>query len=357
MQSESGKYLLILITIFLNVQLRAQDYQKELGDLYNSRNFDEVIIKAKEYLKSDSTNPGLNLVIGRALVDKGFFNEGLLYLQKIVENNKNKNWMRAWAMNYLGRVQFLLGDKLKSKQYLVDCINLNATKNVTRQSKLMLINFGFDDFYSNFEIIESKHFTFYFQPQTIVNNKIEFIDLREKAYLENNNFFEVSIPKKIDFFIWNENLDAVQLGLKELGFAIPEFCVIHSRANQTHGHEITHVITHYLANDQIKTRFINEGIAVCFDLSNNNRLEIINKQKAKDSIQVKVSINEAWANPKTYPKWVYYPLAGEFVFRIFDRWGKDKIIHLIKNQTYENALLIYGEELNTIISELKNEIN
>jgi hypothetical protein len=62
-------------------------------------------------------------------------------------------------------------------------------------------------------------------------------------------------------------------------------------------------------------------------------------------------------NPKAYPEWVYYPLAGEFVFRILDKWGKDKLIDLIKNQTYENALLIYGEELNAIISELENEIN
>ncbi len=351
------KIICFLSAILLNVLILAQDYQKVLGDLYNSGKIDEVLIKAKEYIKSDSANAQLNLILGRALVDKGLFSEGLPYLQKVVNNNKNKNWMRAWGMNYLGRIYLMRGDKSISKQYFIDCINLNATKNVTRLSKLMLVNLGYDDFYSNFETIESKHITFHFQPNSVVTNKAEFIDLRENAFIEINNFFEVKIPKKIEFFVWNSNHDAKEIGLRELGFAIPQFCIIHSMANQTLGHELTHIISNYISDKKIETKFIKEGVAVCFDLSKENKLQIAKKLKETDSVEIKVSIKKAWKDSKAYPEWVYYSLAGEFVHRLLDRWGKEKLIELLKNQTYENALSIYGDELNKIINELENEIN
>jgi len=346
-----------VFALLLNISIFAQNHDKELRDLYYSAQFNQLIQVSAEYLESDSLNPVFNLWHGEGLVELGFFNKGKPYVQKAIEYIGDNDSRKAWALNYLARIEFLTQNKLKAKQLFIDCIASNTSPKAIESSKFLLVELGLHDFYSDFEVVESEHITFHFQPNSIVNNKDEFVELREKAFQKISEFFGVKIPKKIDFIIWNSNEDAKKLGIKSLGYANAKFCVIHSRSNQTRGHEITHVITHYLANDQIKTRFINEGIAVCFDLSNNNRLEIINNQKEKDSTQVIVSIKEAWTNPKAYPEWVYYPLAGEFVFRILDKWGKNKLIDLIKNQTYENALLIYGEELNAIISELENEIN
>lgn len=350
-------FIYIFIILIFNYSIFAQNLEKELDELYVSGKYDEVIVKVNELLVSQPENSNLNLLLGRSYVDKGLFNEGEVYLLNVCENPNSKIWMKAWAMNYLGRINYLKGNRFLAKKYFIDCINLNATKNVTNASKNLLIVSGLDDFYLNFEVVESEHITFHFQPNSIGIKKDEFVELREKAFQKISEFFGVKIPKKIDFIVWDSNEDARKLGIKSLGHAEPKFCVIHSRSNQTLGHEITHVITQYLAYDQIKTRLINEGIAVCFDLSNNNRLDIIDKQKENDSTQVIVSIKKAWNNSKAYPEWVYYPLAGELVFRMLNKWGKDKLLELLINQTYENALSIYGDELNTIISELENEIN
>ncbi len=346
-----------VLALLLNISIFAQNHDKELRDLYYSGKFNELVKISAEYLKSDSLNPIINLWYGEGLVELGFFNEAKPFVQKAIENIEDNDGRKAWAINYLARIEFLNQNKFKAKQLFLDCINTDSNSKAWESAKYLLVELGLDDYYSDFEMVESEHIIFHFQPNSIVPDKEQFVESREKAFQKISEFFGVKIPKKIDFIVWNSNEDAKKLGIKSLGYASPKFCVIHSRSNQTRGHEITHIITHYLSNDQIKTRFINEGTAVCCDLSNNNRLEIIKKQKETDSTQVVVSIKEAWTNPRAYPEWVYYPLAGEFVFRILDRWGKDELFELLKNQTYENALLIYGEELNTIISELENEIN
>jgi hypothetical protein len=350
------RYFFILL-IFLGNYIFGQNYDKGLRDLYYSEKFNELVKISAEYLKSDSLNPALNLWYGESLVELGFVNEAKPFVQKAIENIEDNDGRKAWAINYLARIAFLNQNKLKAKQLFLDCIDTDSNTRSKESAKYLLVELGLDDYYSDFEVVESEHIVFHFQPNSIVPAKEQFIESREKAFQKISEFFGVKIPKKIDFIVWNSNEDAKNLGIKLLGYANPKFCLIHSLSNQTDGHEITHVITHYLSNDQIRTRFINEGIAVRFNLSNGDRLKIIKKLKEKDSTNIVVSIKDAWNNTLQYPNWVYYPLAGEFVNRLLLKWGKDKLIQLLGNQTYENALLIYGEELNTIISELENEIN
>lgn len=235
----------ILLSFMFSYSIFAQINDKELSIQYNSGEFDSVIANATKLLLIEPENPTLNLLLGRSLVEKGLLSDAEPYLLKVIENSESKTWMKAWGMNYFARIQFLLGDKLKSKQYLINCVKLNATNNVTKSSKGMLINLGLDDFYSDFKAVETEHFIFYFQSQTVVTKIEDFIEIREKA----------------------------------------------------------------------------------------------------------------WKDARSYPDWVYYPLAGEFICRIIDKWGKEKLIELLKNQTYENAVSIYGDKLDAIISELESEIN
>lgn len=348
---------LLFVLLVSSSQIIPQNHLKELNELYASGRFDETISKAKELLFSDSTNSELNLIVGRSFVDKRNFVEGQFYLLKVCADSLCPKWMSAWAMNYLGRIEFFKDNLSKSKVYINKSIILNATKNVTNSSKNLLKILALDSLYSEFEIVETDNIRFYFQPNSLIEQKENFCKLREEALKTLKEYFETELPKKIDFIVWNSNEDAIEVGINQLGFARPEFCVIHSRTNQTIGHELTHVITFYLAANLVKTRFINEGIAVCFDQSNNDRPKIMQEQKVKESPMITFSIKDAWNNPNIYPEWVYYPLAGEFIKRILDKWGKEKLVRLLKNQTYENALLIYGEELIETISEFENEIN
>lgn len=348
---------LIAILFVIASSLLAQDIQKELSDLYNQKNYDELFKRTDEFLQKDPNDPTANLIKGRALVDMGKFNEGRPFIENAIRHDNNQSWKKAWGLNYLGLINFMNGNQKEAKANFEDCLLMNATKNVSKTAKNILLFFGLDQHYDNWKIVESEKYIFHFPPNTEIENIDSFINAREEAFKSVNDFFNVTIPKKIDFIAWNNNEDARVIGIPQLGFSKPEYCLIHSRYNQTLGHEITHIISHYYSESIIKSRFINEGISVAFDLTNEDKLKSAQKLKLEDNFKGTISILEAWNNPKKYSEWVYYPFAGEFIKRLLEKGGKDNFLKLVSNQTYESAKKIYGIELVEVINDLEEDIN
>ena len=325
---------------------------QELGKLYMSGKYDQVIAEANELLKSDPENLDYKVILGRALADIGSYTEAIPHLQFAVDNDIS--WRKAWGLGYLGTCYYMLSEYEKSESALRSCINLNATKNATNYSARRVALLGYDEFYKSWTIKESKNIRFHFQNMN--DDEIQrYIESRENAFEEINTFFESSLPKKIDFFVWDSRDDAKRIVHADLGFAEPPCCIIHSHFNQTRGHELTHVISNYTSVISAKTRFINEGTAVCFDQSNQNRLN-----KVKNWIRTngkKVEIKDIWENGREYSEGILYPLAGLFVQELIEEYGKDKFLEFFKNQTYENAQLVYGMDLFVFIKDFENKIN
>ncbi|RIJ47971.1 tetratricopeptide repeat protein [Maribellus luteus] len=326
--------------------------EQELGDLYRSGKLDQVINKANEFLKSDPENLTYHLVLGRALTDIGNYKEAITPLQFVRE--RDSSWKKAWALGYLGTCYYMLSDYEKSESALRSCIDLNATENATKFSSRSIAIFRYDEFFKSWTIKESKNIRFHFQNMNEEEIK-QYVELRENAFNEINQFFESTLPKKVDFFVWNSRDDAKRILHNDLGFANPTLCIIHSYFKQTEGHELTHVISNYTSAIAEKTNFINEGTAVCFDQSGQDRLKRIkNWIKANDQ---KIEIKDYWKNGKEYSYEILYPLAGLFVQELIEKYGKEKFLEFFKDQTYENAQLVYGKELFMFIKEFENKIN
>lgn len=348
MKSKLTIFLLFICFIVNGQSLKEQ----ELSNLYTSKKLDQVIDKANEYLKSDPDNLHYKLILGRALTEIENYNEAIPYLQFAVDNDNS--WRKAWGLGYLGICYYMLSDFEKSESALRSCVNLNATKNATDFSASIIGTLGYDEFYKSWTIKESKNFRFHFQNMSDHQIKL-YIESREDAFKEIIKFFESSLPKKVDFFVWNSRDDARRILHKNLGFANAPCCIIHSYFQQTKGHEITHVISHYTSVIAKTTRFINEGTAVCFDQTNQYRLN-----KVKSWIRTnekKIEIKDIWENGREYSEEILYPLAGVFVKELIERFGKEKFLEFFKNQTYENAQLVYGMELFMFIKEFENKIN
>lgn len=205
--------------------------------------------------------------------------------------------------------------------------------------------------------VETANFIIYYQPNTIVPDKNKFAEGHEKAFEIINKTFQSKLPKKITMLVWNSDDDARKYGVAQLGFANPEKCFVFKRANQTVGHEITHVISYYVSENPQRNRFVNEGIATAFNLSRDNKLETARKIKKEQNYIQPISIKEAWNNPDKYPEWVYYSLAGEFIQRLIKSNGINKFLQLAGNQSYENAKNIYGSDLDIVIDHLEKQIN
>lgn len=227
-------------------------------------------------------------------------------------------------------------------------------KNPTNYAYGLTLLFGYNAFYDNWKIVESDHFRFYFQDMTDADIE-KYVQLREQAYNRINDFFNSSLPKKIDFFVWNSRDDAKNLLKTDLGFAKPVVCIVHSYYQQTIGHEMTHVISDYTSKILNKTRFINEGTAVCFDQSGHNKMLLVQEWIKKNNKLI--VIKDLWANLENYPDELVYPVSGLFVKVLIDNFGRDKFLDFFKSQTYENAKLVFGENLDIVIKAFEKEIN
>lgn len=349
------KTIFSFILVCFSLILFGQNSQvEELGKLYMSGDMDQTINKANEFLKDSPNNIDFKLILGRALTDKGNYKEAFPHLDYTVKNDKYNSWQKAWALNYLGTCYFMMQKYDDSRNSFNDCIKLNATKSATNDAYGKTVFFGIHEFYKGWKIVETDNFRFHFQNRNEAEIK-EYTLSREKAFKEINGFFKSTLPKKIDFVVWESREDAKKLMGANLGFAKPPFCLVHTLFIQTVGHEMTHVISNYTSEISNKTRFINEGTAVCFDLSSQDRLKQVKTWISANNKPI--GIKDYWENGDNYSEEILYPLSGLFVKALLDNFGKEKYLEFFKNQTYENAKVVFGSKLDILIQEFEKMIN
>lgn len=344
-------FLLLVICILSYGQ---SNKMEELGKLYMSGNYEETIKRAKEYLIDDKENIDYIILLGRALTDYGEFKEAIHHLEYTVENDPHNSWRKAWALGYLGSCHYMLSDYEQSEKSLKACIDLNATKNATNYAYKRFLQFGYDKSFNDWKITESDNIRFHFQKMSESDMQL-YVNSREEAFQQINEFFNCELPKKIDLFVWDSRDDAKKILRADLGFADPNYCVIHSYFKQTRGHEITHVISNYLAKNMVKTGLINEGTSVCFDLSNQDKESFVTEWIEKNDEKIK--IKDIWMNWKKYPDELTYPLSGTFVKQLIDTFGKEKFLEFFVDQRYENAKEVFGSEIDVLIEDFEKKFN
>ncbi len=347
----------ILTTIFVLtsfISFGQDTITANLWKSYTEQKFNYVIENATPLLQKDPGNIDLNLMLGRSYSDIGNFKKAIPYLEETVKKDTANTWCKPWALAYLGTCYFMEQKYDASKKNLNECINLNILKNPTNYAYGLTLLFGYNAFYDNWKIVESDHFRFHFQKMTDADIE-KYVLLREQAYNLINDFFNNSLPKKIDFFVWNSRDDAKALLKTDLGFAKPTVCVVHSYYQQTIGHEMTHVISEYTSTNLNKTRFINEGTAVYFDQSGYDKMLLV-KEWVKNNNKI-IIIKDLWAGQGGYPDELVYPVSGLFVKKLVDNFGRDKFLDFFKNQTYENAKLVFGENIDLVIKAFEKEMN
>lgn len=350
------KLFIILIVLFVTQtgfgQEKINSSQKdEISNAFKSKNFPKVIELCNEKLKSDSTDVNSLLGIGRAYAGLNEFNLAIPYLLK-VKKNATESWQLAWSLVDLITSYYSTGQIKEAKEYYNKALRIKGTKSSESSLKNLGLLCGFDSFYEKWETVEKDNITFHFQKPSSIGKLDDYMKERELAFSNINSFFSSEMPKKIDFFVWESSAAAEKILHSSLGFTIPQNCVSHNRPNQTTGHEIAHSISFWNVKNNVRTRLINEGIGVYFDQTNSNRME----QSKKVAIDVKIDIKDMWINEKSYTELILYPVAGAWVGTLI-LYDKIKFLELSKNQTYENALIIYGDELNSMIEEFNNRVN
>ena len=345
-----------LTILFFSTFSFAQNFDR-ISMLYNERKYEQVIEEVNDLFKEGS-EPSVEILslLGRAYVDIGKPKEAFPHLRNVIENsNKVPKWMHAWSLYYLSKAFAGIGELDSAKQYLQKVIETNATKNVVQAAKMNFVDLGLSPIFDKWHIKETANFKFYFPKNTKVKDIDAFAKDRQEAFDSINTFFNAKILKKIDFYVWNKAIDYDRRNSRKSGFAIPEFSIIHTRYFQTRGHEMTHVISYHSVESKHIIPFINEGVATYFDLSNRDKMNMAKKART----ECNVPIIKMWERKDTFrniEQGQAYSIAAAFVGKLLNMEGKDKFMQLLANQTYENAMVIYGEKLAAIIEEFEEEL-
>jgi hypothetical protein len=204
--------------------------------------------------------------------------------------------------------------------------------------------------------IERNNIIYYFQG-TGVKGASVFTDMHEDAYNTLSKVFNPQLPQKLRFFVWTDHTVAQQKLGKPLGFTVSEECVCFIRTNQSLGHEMTHALSYWAGGIPPTTfsRFVNEGVAVAFDLNGNDKIGTAKAALAGKNVS---SVTDFWSGSlQSAPEEVFYPVAGAFIEFLYNQNMPEQFNALLKKQTMENAQSIYGQErLDALIKEFDSRV-
>ncbi len=208
-------------------------------------------------------------------------------------------------------------------------------------------------------VIERDNMTYYFQGTGVKAASI-YTDLHEEAYDKLEAIFNPTLPRKLRYFVWTD----WQQGLQTYnepdwvgGFALSLQCMCNVRADMNLGHEMTHVMTYWADGvpSNSYSMFINEGVAVAFDLHDNDKMK-----EAKNAVTQYTlnSITDLWLDStETAPHELLYPVGGAFMEYMYNNSSRAEYFALLKNQALPDAETIYGKErLRGMISEFEGQL-
>ena len=335
------KQNILLLFLFYSIVTFSQ--KKEMAENFRKGNYDKTIGIGKQILETEPNDFETILLIARAEDEKGNFKNAIPYLGR-AKKLMTEAWQKSWTFLELAKNSFGTGKIEDAKSHYNEALKINGTANSEKELKKFGMLTGLDEFYENWKTKETKNLIFHYENTINEDDIEELTKTRQIAFEKINAFFSSRLPKKIDFFVWNLK-EVYNPSLNEnLGFSNPILCISHNRVNQTPGHEIAHNISFWKNNDNVRTRFINEGIGVCFDQHKNDKLKIA--QETYKAIQI--DIKEIWKNQSKLNDDILYPIAGAFINFLLE-YDKEKFLKLTENQTYENAIKIYGENIDNLI--------
>ncbi|WP_276729735.1 tetratricopeptide repeat protein [Chryseobacterium carnipullorum] len=324
--------------------------KKEMADAFKIKDYTEALSLAHKVLETDPDDFKTNLIISSSYNSLGDFKNALLYSVKL-ENIAKTDEEKSWTWMQLTVLNYGLGNKEASKKYYEKAKSVEQTEKSAAELDTLGRLLGLDKFYNDWVIVETENMIFHFESSVNKETIDRIVKTRQRAFVKINEFFQVDLPKKVDFFVWGSNDIYNEFLKRNLGFTVPDYLVSHNRLNQAPGHEIAHNLSFRRGSKGKKTRLINEGIGVYFDQNEYDKLVAAKEAYKKNPIDIK----KVWAENLNVKSETLYPVSGAFVQTLID-YDKAKFLELNNNQTYENAKNIYGDKIDSLIAKFIRQL-
>lgn len=336
------KSILVVIILLLSLSIQAQ--HKDLKKLYVKGKFEQIIDKGMPKLQQSPNDAVLNMLVGRANVALGNYELAVSFLKKAYNNENVDESVKCWSLAELGTVYCHTGKMDLGVESLKKAIEMDADRSCRHFATNQLSNFQENDFFQKWTIHESEHIRFHFQDELVIRNLEDYIVKHEGEYQIMNTFFKTDLSKKIDLFVWKDRDQAYDLFDKPLNFNSSKRKIINVWYKPIKGNEICEVLCEVAIQPVKKTKLINEGICFYFDQSSKNKMDEARKVRPKGEFY----LIELWESPTHYERDLSYPIGAAFIDFLIRKEGKAKIKALLKDQTIENAKVIYPDFMDLV---------
>lgn len=315
----------------------------KIRKLYEAEDFSGIINIMNERMYNNSLITEEDIILyGCVLTKIGKMEYASLCFESL-DISRRKGWYAKYFI-YYALCKYALGDYKKSKEILELLLKWRNTRS-NASSWLRLLDFN------NFmQFVESDNIRYHFEPGLTEKQKVDYIKICETTYRYLISIFKVLLPKKIDVFAFSRQCDNIG---NHLSYANPVLCTIHANIYHAHGHEMAHIIYSYLYDNIYKTRFIDEGIAVYFDLPYDGGIE----NEMVNANLPWVDVLSVWEKFESYARDDAYKIAGLFVGYLIQEYSLKKFLKFIEIQTLEYATEVYGNKIFSAIKKFEDILN
>jgi tetratricopeptide (TPR) repeat protein len=341
--------------VFLPTFAQAEDHL-DIQRLSNQGQAEEVLEQALARLETSPDDILLHHLVGVSLVQLGRGEEARPYFEFCIESGV-KDWRYAWSLLYLGGIDIEAGAYEAAREKWLEVRDGRITENVARNAANNLRGFGLDEAFDDWIRQESGHLRVQFSPMHADKDIDRWMKGHEMAWERLTELIGGAPDVPVRYIVWGDLAEARELcGITSLGFARPEYALIHCRWEQTVGHELAHVFVGRVLQPTVTTRFVNEGLAVAHDLTNRNRLDVARGAMGETGVD-SVDLELLWTGQHPGGEDILYPVSGAWIDFLIREAGREKVLELARNQTIESAAAIYGEDFAGLVVAFEDLLN
>ncbi len=329
--------ILLIIVLFLSATVMAQ--HKNLNKLFTKGEFEQVIGEGTSKLNSLPEDPVLNMLVGRAYIALHNYKKAIPFLKKAYYNDVADSSVKSWSLADLGTAYYHTGQTKLGVKNLKDATELKLDRKCRRYAQSQLKYFQENDFFQKWDVQETEHVRFHFQDKSAIEDIENYKNKHEVAYQNINKFFKVELSKKIDLFVWKNKGEAFDLFQRSIGFAKSDSKIVNVWYKESKGYEICNILCDVAIKPIKKTKLIDKGLCVYLEQIGRNKISEARKVTPKDEF----FLLELWESPTRYERGLSYPVGAAFIDFLIRKEGQVKMKKLLKDQTIENAKVIYPD--------------
>lgn len=245
---------------------------------------------------------------------------------------------------YLGLAYYMNGNYYFAYEYLKQCSELDKIESENANNWIRHLDLSACE---SIDVLSLDKINIHFMEHFEKREKYIFISKNLLAYKYLSSCINTDFQKKIDIFVYQENIDNIG---NRLSFANPPLLTIHTQIGHTKGHELAHLfVNNIFGGVKSKARFVDEGFAGFL-----NEKKVYNEMKVVEILGKKcINVYDYWENFEKDSVSFSYCVAECFIgFFVYKIGIKDANL-LMKYQRYHDAKKIYGAVLENIILEFE----